>query len=167
MTLTLQKCESYLFDSEVLQHKSSLKGISLNSTNLLPSKLDKQMQLYTLKDDRLLHKGEMTHDFKHMVRSKNLDPAKCFVIELTTDPFSKRVGNFHYLICLDAPFLDWDKALLVKKDPTTNCYTVEQTSDHSDFLSMTYFRRFAAFFPHFLISEGVMGVFPVIAIQSV
>ncbi len=166
MTLTLQKCESYLFDSKMMHHRASLSGLSLNSDELCPSKFSEQLQLYTLKDDKLIHKGTLKNGFKHIIKLKRLDPARCFVIELNTDPFTKSTGTFQYLIHLDAPFIEWDKALVVKKDETTQQFSIEQTSENSEFLTITYFRRFAAMFPDFLISEGVQGVFPVIAQKS-
>lgn len=167
MSLTLQTCESYLFDSHVFEQRSSLEDLFLNSEALQPLQQFKQLQFYSLNEGRLTHKGEIKHGFKHIIKLKGLDLEKCFVIELACDPFSKKQGVFQYLIDLSASFHMWDRAIIVKKDLIDGTFSITQTSDHSDFLTLTYFRRFAAMFPQFLKNEGVVGVFPVIAQKTI
>ena len=162
MNLTLQKCESYLFDSHIFSMQSSLKDLYLNAEDLQPTKESALLQKYKIMDGKLVHKGTANTEFMKHIDEAFFDTQRYFVVELDIDPFTRKKGSFEYLIDLEANFDVWENAILVKKDPQSKQYSIEQSSKKSNFLTSTYLKRFAALFPEFLVQEGVEAVFPIV-----
>ena len=159
--LTLKNCESYLYDAEVYKRYQGrdLKELFVNSPKLLPKKQHSHLSLYTIEDERLIYLGMSPIDFAEKLRDTDLSFETCFVIVFDDDE-GERV---YHLVSLNADFLIWDQALIVRKDFKNGKDIVDMVLKKSDFMTETYFKRFFINFPLFLLEHGIKGAYPILA----
>ncbi len=167
-TLTLKQCESYLYDGECAKrhYGRALSELFVNSRELMPSKPVIGLPHYRIHKDKLVELKSGSFDFTDEITELECDTKRCFVLECHADVFTGDEMPTAYLVNLEADFIDWDAAIILRSEEGRKGLVFDHVSDSSDFLSETFFKRFFINFPFFLTEHGIKAAYPVLAKKS-